>query len=764
MNRLSWTFLPPLLLALVLGSGCEDPADLLPPCPTDAEFHAALVDPWVGDKCGSCHKEGGSAGGTGFLLDGSTEANLAAFVARADVDVDGLPLLLLKPTNLHPDGHGGGQVLTPSSPEYGDLVTFVARLRDDIDDCGQGSAGDAPGLDDCDGAVPGRRVLRRLSHVEYAHTVEDLLGVAGGGLHFAPDVEVHGYLNSASALDVPPLLLEQYRDAAEDLSAQAVAEEWDELMPCSDPTAACAATFIEEFGRRAFRRPLTVEDRDRYLSIFTVAATDEGFRAGIRWVIATMLQSPHFLYRSELGTEGSGGFTLTDWELATELSYLVLQTTPDDALLDAAASGALSTPEGLAAELERLTALPGAAGTMEQFVGHWLLLDRLPVVARDPDLYPELTDSVRGAMAAETGRVVRDVSARGGSLADLLLGAETFLDPELAAFYGVPLGTGEADPQGFVRTPLDGTGRGGLLTQGSLLTVHALPNGSSPIHRGVLVRERLLCQELPPPPANIDASPPPIDPSQSTRERYAAHSAIDECASCHVMIDPIGFAFEHFDGVGRWRETEGPHTIDDRGEIVGSPHSDGPFEGVGELSALLAESVDVEECYGHQWVTFGTGLGEELACSAEAVADRIAAEGGRLDAVFVGIVDLPHFRVRTGEPGELGAPPVGPGALPTLDDDTEFSDDTPSGGDGELDVDLSLNDWGAGYCADVTVTNTTDAVVAWEVELELEGTINNHWNAEMTALAGNLYRFAGVAWNAEIAPGESAGFGLCAAR
>ena len=607
-------------------------------------------------------------------------------------------------------------------------------------------------------------MLRRLSHVEYANTVEDLLGVPTGGLHFAPDVEVHGYLNSVSALDVPPLLLEQYRDAAEDLSAQAVEDEWDALMPCDEPSAVCAGTFIEEFGRRAFRRPLTEDDRDRYLSLFVTAATDEGFRGGVRWVIAAMLQSPHFLYRSELGTDTGDGFSLTDWELATELSYLVLQTTPDDALLDAAATGALGTPDGLAAELERLVAMPGAAGTMEQFVGHWLLLDRLPIVARDPDIYPELTESVRAAMAAESARLVRDATVTGGGLADLLTGSETFVNPELASFYGVDIGSGEPDNQGFVRTPLDGTGRGGLLTQGSLLTVHALPTGSSPIHRGVLVRERLLCQELPPPPANIDASPPPMDPSLSTRERYADHAAIDECASCHDMIDPIGFAFEHFDGVGRWRATEGPHTIDDSGAILGSPHSDGAFEGVAELSALLAESVDVEECYAHQWVTFGTGLGEELSCSAEAVADHVAADGGRLDAVFAGIAELPHFRVRTGEAGELSGPAVGSGTLPPVTDDTVFSDDSPGGGGGDLDVDMSLNDWGAGYCADVTVTNTTAETVTWEVELAFDGMINNHWNAEITDLAGDLYRFRGVAWNAEIGPDESASFGLCASR
>lgn len=750
-----------LLPLLLLLAACDD-APPLGECPTDDAYYAAVVDPWVGDRCGTCHRADGAAAGTDFLLDGDLDARFAAFAALAAAESEGRPLLLLKPTNTHPAGHGGGQVLTEASPEYDDLAAFVGRLRDDIDDCGDGADPLAP----CGDPEPGPRLLRRLSHVEYGNTVRDLLGLAAQPeLGFAADAEVHGYLNGARALDIPPLLLEQYRDAAESLSEAAVAQRFDDLMPCDEPTTACAARFIEEFGLRAWRRPLTEDERSAWLGLFVEAATDEGFRGGVRWVLAGLLQSPHFLYRSELGRADGGGFVLTDWELATELSYLVLQTTPDDLLLEAAATGALSTPEGLAEELARLSADPRAARTMAGFVGSWLLLDRLPVVARDAALYPTFTSGIRSDLAGEAERLVEDVLLAGGGLDDLLLTEATFLTPELADFYGVDLGDGAPDADGFVRTSTVGTGRGGLLTTGALLAVHALPTGSSPIHRGVLVRERLLCQELPPPPANVDASPPPVDPSLSTRERYAAHSAVEGCASCHDRIDPIGFAFEHFDGVGRWRDTEGPHAIDATGEIVQSPSSDGTFDGALELAAHLAASPDVESCWSAQWLRFGTGLGEELRCSSGAVADAVAASGGSLDAVWEGIVGLPHARRRVGD-GELDAPPVGPVGLPPVDDDTLWDDDGGGGTSGTpgLTTEIALNDWGTGYCADVTVLNGGDEALAWEVVLPFEGTIDNVWNAAMTLLGGGQYAFVGLEWNAEVPGGGSVAFGLCAAR
>ncbi len=767
MNRLQ-VLMAVALVGVMFGAGCDPEPELpvLGECPTDVEFFEVRVDPWMQSRCGACHSFDGSASDSGLLLDGELETRFASLEALASELVDDRPLLLLKPTDLHPAGHGGGQVLTPDSPEYLELVQFVGRIRDEIDDCGDGAASGVPGLEDCeDGAIPGPRVLRRLSHVEYGNTVRDLLGLTSRPeLGFATDNDVHGFLNHSDALQIPPLLLEQYRDAAEELAEAAVVQRFEELMPCPESTAVCAADFVEQFGRRAFRRPLTEADRSRYMAIFTTVAGEDGFAQGIQWVITAMLQSPHFLYRSELGADDGESFVLTDWELATELSYLVLQTTPDMELLDAAAAGLDSAT--LTEELERLVGDPRSTGTLEKFTGQWLLLDRLPIVARDSEVYPEFTDSIRVDMAGEVQRLI--AAGSDGTIDELLLAEEGFMTPELAAFYGVPAGT-DPDAQGFSRTSLEGTGKSGLLATGALLTVHALPTGSSPIHRGVLVRERLLCQELPPPPANVDASPPPVDPELSTRERYEAHSAVPECAACHALIDPIGFAFEHYDGVGRWRDTDGPHTIDATGEIVSSSSSDGAFDGLAELSAHLATSDEVEECYSQQWLRFGTGLDEErgLACSAAPMVSYVLNAGGRLDSVFGAIAALPHFVRRLGEDGETDAPPVGSGQLPPLDDDTEYPGGEPGGGGSGtpgVTTDITLDDWGTGYCAYVEVTNGGSEAVTWEVVLTLDGTIDNFWNATMTDLGGSQYSFAGLEWNSSLAAGATLEFGVCGAR
>lgn len=783
MTRLFWMF---LAVSSVLGCALssdppktpEEEAEDQPEgpvdeeeCPSDEVFYEQHVDPWIQVRCGSCHASDGAASASGFHLNLDTvAARYDAVAAMAEAWDDEGWTLLLKPTDLHSGGHGGGQVLSTASTEYEDLVALVGRVADDISDCGEGSLEGGPGVADCStGAEPGPRVLQRLSHTEYGNTVRDLLGTTSQPeLAFAIDNSVGGFLNSADALQVSSLLMEQYRTAAEALAEEAVVQRLPSLVTCDDTTMACAAVFVEQFGRRVFRRPLTEQDRAIYLGIFEEVASEDGFSKGVQWVITAMLQSPHFLYRSELGERQGDAFVLTGWEIATEMSYLVLQTTPDDALLDAAGAGVLSTDEGRSSELARLMATGGSATTVEKFVGQWLHLNRLGIVAKDDASYPELTPSIRALMDEEARRLISEVYVSEGTMTDLMLAEYSFMTSELAGFYGMDLGDAVPDAEGFARVDLTGSSRGGLLNNGALLTVHALPSGSSPIHRGVLIREQLLCQDLPPPPANIDASPPEVNPSLSTRERYAAHADVAACSACHDLIDPIGFAFEHFDGVGRWRETEGPHVIDSTGEVVDSMASDGIFDGTQELSELLVAGGDLERCYAEQWVRFGTGLDPErgLACSVPALADTVNQSGGRLDSVFNGLSLLPHFTKRVGTAEEQDGPQVGTGVLPIVDDETDFPEvglGTPGGTDG-VSADVVWNDWGTGYCVDVTVHNLNDMDVVWEVVLTFEGTIDNVWNAVMTDLGGSQYAFSGDSWNVSLLAGETTEFGLCAYR
>ena len=790
-----------LVLALSVAlSACPDeepPAEGLVDigdCPDDPTYFEHRV--WaevLAPICVDCHNSGGLARGTDFVLqEGSGSSELAhnfdlfASFALSEKETDGLPLILTKPTGLHSEGHGGGAVLGVDSLGYEYLATMVGRLRDQLDDCNEGESLKL----DCDEPgdfSPGRRLLRRLSHDEYDATVEVLLELEERPeSSFAPDNVVGGYDNNAGALVVSSLLADQYRVSAEEIAEAVVAAELSSIVPCSPQTlgeAECAEVFVQEFGARAFRRPMRDLDVDRYMTLYSDVAVDSGFEVGIQWVITATLQSPHYLYRSELGAKNeSGSFVLSDWELASELSYLLWGTMPDDDLFAKAEQGILSDESSRSEVVADMLVDPRAAETMVRFSERWLHYTRLETVTRDAELFPEFTDGIRADMVGETQRLLRDSYLEGQTLEQLFLGQSSPMTPELAAFYGLEAGSSSPDADGFAPVSLTGTERLGFLSQGSILTTHALPTSSSPIHRGLLVRERLLCQVLPPPPPNIDASPPEMDPTLSTRERYAEHAELEECAACHRLIDPVGFSFEHFDAVGRWRDMEGPHEIDATGEVVGTANTDATFDGLRELSELLATSPDVESCYVRQWMRFGYGVEEQeqLRCEAQRLSEEFSSSGARLDGVLPALTNSVHFLERLGEPSEgdgIAAGPFGDPTVPGDDDDATGDDDDAAGDDDDAagddddatgeDVSFELvvnDDWVAGYCATVTVTNIAAVDVTWTIEVEIEGTINSIWNAEATPTTGDWVQFNGVAWNAVIPVGQSRDFGFCAQR
>lgn len=794
-----------LLITAALLGGCEMGLPLGGPvdigdCPSDEMYFEHRV--WaevLGPTCQDCHSPDGLARGTDFVLVYGTETgwlreNYESFKALSVIPEgdSSLPLSLMKPTGLHSDGHGGGALISPDSRAYELLATMVGRFNGQLDDCNEGTHLELDCDEDTD-IKPGPRLLRRLSHAEYDATAVDLLAIsASPGEAFAPDNVILGYDNNAEALAVSSLLADQYRTSAEDLAEEVVANHLSAILGC-DPAAlgesTCAESFIVEFGARAFRRPLTPADVDRYLQLWDQVAAEDGFDVGVQWVITAMLQSPHYLYRSELGAHaGDGRFVLSDWEVAAELSYLIWGTMPDAELFAEAAAGELSDPVARTARAESMLDDPRAAQTMGRFSERWLQYTRLKTVTRDAELFPEFTPAIRTAMLGETERLIRDAFVTSSTLEELFVGVSSPMTDELAAYYDVAPGTGPADAEGFRAVSIENSERVGLLSQGSILTSRALPTSSSPIHRGLLVRERLLCQQLPPPPPNVDASPPEMDPTLSTRERYEAHTTVEECASCHSLIDPIGFSFEHFDAVGRWRAMEGPHSIDTSGEIIGTADTDAVFDGLSEASTLLANSPDVESCYVRQWMRFGFGLEEQkdLRCEAERLSEAFVAGGAHLDDVLPALVASIHFGEREGDPAELDGAASGPFDDPVVpgddddsvgdDDDTVGDDDDSVGDDDDTvgddddsvsDVAFTLvvqNDWGAGYCADIVVENLSPADLTWQIEAEIEGTMNSLWNAVDTPTTGNWVQFVGVSWNATIPPGQTTSFGFCADR
>ncbi len=372
--------------------------------------------------------------------------------------------------------------------------------------------------------------IRRLTRFEYNNTVRDLLGDTTSPANvLPPEEEVHGFDNQAAALTVSELLAEQYLKVAEGVSERATAD-LSVLLPSCDPVAtgddACSAEFIESFVTRAFRRPITTEERARLQSLFDLALADPDmgtFRDGAALVIQAVLQSPHFLYRPEFGGStpvNADVVALDSWEIATKLSYMLWNTMPDDELFAAAEAGELATKEQIAAQAQRMLLDEKAGDAVRNFHRQWLRLVHLDTVSKDTIVYPSYNDGVRDLWKEEIERFIEHVVLTDdGSLRTLLTAPYSFANAELAGFYGASV-VGEApQTEDFEQVAMDPARHAGLLTQGALMGVHAEGNQSSPVFRGKFVREQLLCQTLPLPPADLVITPPDLDPTKTTREQ-----------------------------------------------------------------------------------------------------------------------------------------------------------------------------------------------------------------------------------------------------
>ncbi len=513
----------------------------------------------------------------------------------------------------------------------------------------------------CEDEFPAPRLVRRLSQLEYAATVRDLVGLSPT-TDFAGDGAVDGYDNNAATLTIGAVQADQYRVSAENLAAGAVSKHWSDVMPCTDESRDCAVQFVTRFGMKAYRRPLSEAEIDTYMDVYDEIVGEDGFQRSIQWLIAGFLESPYFLYRIELGSRQEGNyFALSDWEIASELSYMFWGTMPDDRLFELAAAGQLHTQAQIAAEAERLVLDDRAAPAVSRFIGLWLPRERVRDVVKSADLYPDFTAAIRQAMMDEFDRDVQEAYWSGLGILDLFKADWSMMSPELAAYYGVTADPATADADGWMRVDLSATG-GGLLTRGALMAGLGTPTTSSPIHRGKFVREKLLCQTMPPPPNDIMISVPEYTEGATTRSLYEDYTlANKDCAGCHDLMDRIGFGFENYDGDGTYRSTDQGQPVDASGEILRSPHSDGAFSDGDELATLLAASDDVEQCYVKNWMEYATGVQVDIdsICTAE-MAVAVKENGGGLAGALVTLASMPDFRVRLGEASEVDgpAPPV----------------------------------------------------------------------------------------------------------
>ncbi|WP_437636942.1 DUF1592 domain-containing protein [Sorangium sp. So ce854] len=511
----------------------------------------------------------------------------------------------------------------------------------------------------CTTVEPGESPLRRMTRVEYDNTVFDLLGDDSRPARgFVPEEESLGFNNQAAALVVSPLLAEQYMTAAEGVAERATGKLLGEAPACREAAAGAAcrgeiAALVASLGKRAFRRPLADDEVAELVELFqrgiALGEAPDDASTGLALVVQAMLQSPHFLYRVELGmpdpVEGDV-VPLSSYEIASRLSYLLWGTMPDDALFAAADRGELGTAAEIEAQARRMLESPRAREAVKNFHRQWLGLadiDEIAAGGKDPALYPEYRDELLPLFQAETEAFLdHAIFEEDASVGALFTAPYSMMNRELAEFYGVEGPRGEA----FERVALDPSQRAGFVTHAGLLALYAKPDRSSPVHRGRFVRQSLLCQ-IPPPPPDVVPEPPMVDPTKTTREQFSQHVSDAGCRSCHALLDPIGFGFEHYDALGRWRATENGLPVDASGELT-QTDIDGPFDGAVELAHRLAESEQVRACVVKQWFRFGYGRAEqsEDACSLSQATQAFEASGHNIKALLVALTQTDAFRYR----------------------------------------------------------------------------------------------------------------------
>ncbi|MFT3709845.1 MAG: DUF1592 domain-containing protein [Archangium sp.] len=450
--------------------------------------------------------------------------------------------------------------------------------------------------------------LRRLTRVELDQSLRDNMGDSSrrAARLLAPeptdpfDNDYRQQIASGALIDSIEALAVELSDAAL-MDAQRRAA----LLPCT-PTgpsdAACLRAFVQSFGRKMFRRPLADDEVERFMVLQPFAVEANDFDFGVKLVIRAMVQEPAFLYRVELGTPTTqtGVIRLSSYELAARLSYFLVGTTPPEWLLDEAGSGGLDTKDGIASAARRLIATADAQDQVERFHALWLGYHRLP--------HPiDLTTSMQRESDSLVDRVVFTAN---GDYFNLFTATDSFIDQRLATHYGIASFTGGA---GFEWTSYGAVPRKGLLSHGSVLSQGVKFADSSPTQRGLFIRNRLLCQEIGPPPPGVNADAAPVGTSSPCKKsRYQVHAS-GGCANCHGQVDPIGFGMERFDREGRYRMTDDnlPQCpIDGQGTVIGAPAGDLSFNGPDGLADALIASGAFERCVVTQVFRFREGRRE----------------------------------------------------------------------------------------------------------------------------------------------------------
>ncbi|MEM6992162.1 MAG: DUF1592 domain-containing protein [Myxococcota bacterium] len=529
---------------------------------------------------------------------------------------------------------------------------------DDGDGDGDGADDDGGGVDE--GAnpeelpAPNTRFYR-LTHAQWENTVRDLFqlnAVTGFSVEFRPDAAESGYIyaNNAMATEVDSALWSGYQRAATDAAQLAVVTD-PTIMDAIVTTPGDPEAFVRDFGRRAFRRPLTDEEAAVYVAAWSDAPsyyTDSvGFEAGVRLTIESMLQSPFFLYRIESSEDESGGvIPLSNFEVASRMSYFLWDSMPDDELLDAAEADGLGDYDGVAEQAARMLDNPRAAIAVNQF--HYALhnVSHFESAAPNAAVYPNAPADLGLLAEEEHEAFVRDVIfEQSGSYVDMLTSNETFVNQETAPLYG--LDAAAFGPE-FEKVELDPTQRRGIFTQLGFLVSNATGVQPDPIHRGVFMVQRVACGAIPAPPDNV----PDLPAAEGQTNREAIEDLTEQpgsdCAGCHTtVINPWGFAFENYDSTGAWRDTDNGFPVDPATSVV-LGGEEVPVANALELIDVMVDSQEVHNCYTNNWVQFANG--RPAAVEDGPLVARLSGlsqEDNSVKDVLIELVTSRPFRARS---------------------------------------------------------------------------------------------------------------------
>ena len=526
--------------------------------------------------------------------------------------------------------------------------------------------GRVPDRDECMGVRrdPGPALSRRLTADEYLRTVGQTLGLEPEALagQLPPDSKAEGFTNTASALTVTFGHVQRYQQLAEEAASRIPARDAfvARHSSCTRFEAACQRSFIEGLGRVLFRRPLDDPETARFEPIYAQVQRDGGsFAAASTYVLEAMLQSPPFLYRLERqrGEPDAELVRLDGYELAARLSYLAWGSAPDAVLRSAADRGLLSKRGERLRELQRLLSDSRGRAQARTYVTDWLYLTRLERLERDPGRYPEYSSALADAMQQETLAVAEHLLFEDQApLVELFSTQQTFVTPELATLYGLEVRGDGARAYDLRDIPQ----RSGVLTHPGVLALSGLGETPSLVARGLYVLRNVLCLEMDDPPTGVNANPPISEPGKSQRTYSQERLSTPACAGCHAQFDPLGYAFETFDGIGRWSQRDPfGNALRDDGAFYDLDGEAPSFDDTAEFIELLSNSAAVAQCVVKKPLQYS--LGRPLltvdACTLRDILDEVEAGSGSYAEVLAAIVGHETFTLTRADHGSAQEAP-----------------------------------------------------------------------------------------------------------